>query len=96
MIDWIDTNCSDKLEDPTFIRDLTTAVVESCIDGIGKFVTVSNCSTLIVFHSGGPTSQCKLNEGLLKMRHPILRKYLDGKAPLEGQALVALQYLMHK
>jgi len=79
LIDWIDTNCSDKLEDPTFIRDLTTAVVESCIDGIG-----------------GPTSQCKLNEGLLKMRHPILRKYLDGKAPLEGQALVALQYLMHK
>lgn len=79
LFDWIDTHCSDKLEEATFIRDLTTAVVESCIDGIG-----------------GPFSQCKLNEGLLKTRDPILRKYLDGKVPLEGQALVALQYLMHK
>jgi len=79
LIEWIDTHCSDRLEQSTFIRDLTTAVLESCIDDIG-----------------GPTSQCKLNSGLLKERGPILKRYIDGKVQLEGQALVAMQYLMHK
>ena len=46
--------------------------------------------------SGGPTSQCKLNSGLLKERGQILKRYMDGKVKLEGQALVAMQYLMHK
>ena len=95
MIEWIDAHCSERFEEPAFIRELTTAVVESCIDDIGQSVLSHNIVAKS-FISGGPTSQCKLNEGLLKARGPILKRYMDAKVQLEGQALVAMQYLMHK
>ena len=45
---------------------------------------------------GGPTNDCKLNEEQLKLRNPVLKKFLDGNPKLEMQALLAMQYLMHK
>ena len=79
LFDWIEKHCKARLSTPSFIRVLTTVVIESVIDGIG-----------------GPTYQCKLNEEQLRMRNPVLKKYLDGKPKLEMQALLALQYLMHR
>merc|ERR1712013_213008 len=64
LFDWIEKHCSAKLSSLSFIRVLTTKVIESVIDGLG-----------------GPTNDCKLNE-----EHP----------KLEMQALLAMQYLMHK
>jgi len=40
--------------------------------------------------------QCSLNVQQLKLRSPILKKYIDGKLELELQALLALQHLMHR
>lgn len=79
LFDWIEKHCSARLTTPSFIRVLTTVVIESVIDGIG-----------------GPTNQCKLNEEQLRMRNPVLKKFLDGNPKLEMQALLALQYLMHR
>jgi len=79
LFDWIEKHCSARLSTPSFIRVLTTVVIESVIDGIG-----------------GPTNQCKLNEEQLRMRNPVLKKFLDGNPKLEMQALLALQYLMHR
>jgi len=79
LFDWIEKHCSAKLTTPSFIRVLTTVVIESVIDGIG-----------------GPTTQCKLNEDQLRLRNPVLKKFLDGNSKLEMQALLALQYLMHR
>jgi len=80
LFDWIDLHCTARLGTASFIRVLTTAVIESVIDGIG-----------------GPTNQCRLNEDQLRLRNPVLKKYLDGgNSKLEVQALLALQYLMHR
>lgn len=76
LYDWLDTHLGERLKTPAMIRLLTTAVAESCIDGIG--------------------GQCKLNENQLKLRNPVLKKYLDGQSALEMQALLALQHLMHR
>lgn len=45
---------------------------------------------------GGPTSQCQLGSEQLKKRNPMLRKYIENNSVLEGEALLALQYLMHR
>jgi len=45
---------------------------------------------------GGPTSQCQLGSEQLKKRNPLLRKYIENNSVLEGEALLALQYLMHR
>ena len=37
VMSWIDKNFADRLNSPAFIHLLTTSVVESCIDGVGKF-----------------------------------------------------------
>merc|ERR1719270_836146 len=79
LFDWVEKHCSSKLSSPSFIRVLTTVVIESVIDGLG-----------------GPTNDCKLNEEQLKLRNPVLKKFLDGNPKLEMQALLAMQYLMHK
>lgn len=79
LFDWIDKHCAVRIGTVSFIRVLTTVVMESVIDGIG-----------------GPTNQCKLNEDQLRLRNPVLKKYLDGNPKLEQQALLALQYLMHR
>ena len=80
MFDWVDTHCKARLGSVGFVRLLTTVLMESVIDGVG-----------------GPTNQCKLNEAALQLREPVLKKYLDGgTTELEKQALVALQYLMHR
>jgi len=79
LFDWIEKHCSAKLSSLSFIRVLTTKVIESVIDGLG-----------------GPTNDCKLNEEQLKLRNPVLKKFLDGNPKLEMQALLAMQYLMHK
>jgi len=80
VFDWVDTHCKARLGSVGFVRLLTTVLMESVIDGVG-----------------GPTNQCKLNEGALQLREPVLKKYLDGgTTELEKQALVALQYLMHR
>jgi len=36
------------------------------------------------------------NEDQLRLRNPVLKKFLDGNSKLEMQALLALQYLMHR
>ena len=36
---WIAGHCEDKVGSPTFIRLVTTVVVESCIDGIGPYLS---------------------------------------------------------
>ena len=46
--------------------------------------------------SGGPTSQCQLGSEQLRKRNPMLRKYIENNGVLEGEALLALQYLMHR
>jgi len=79
LFDWIENHCSAKKSTPSFIRVLTTVVIESVIDGVG-----------------GPTNECKLNDEQLKLRNPVLKKFLDGNPKLEMQALLAMQYLMHK
>ena len=80
VFDWVDTHCKARLGSVGFVRLLTTVLMESVIDGVG-----------------GPTNQCKLNEAALQLREPVLKKYLDGgTTELEKQALVALQYLMHR
>ena len=40
---WIDKNFADRLNSPAFIHLLTTSVVESCIDGVGKFQALLQC-----------------------------------------------------
>jgi len=45
---------------------------------------------------GGPGSQCKLNEDSLKLRNPVLKKYLDADLKREVEAIFALQHLMLK
>ena len=45
---------------------------------------------------GGPTSQCQLETDQLKKRNPLLRKYIENNSDSEGEALLALQYLMHR
>jgi translation initiation factor 4G len=45
---------------------------------------------------GGPGSQCKLNEEALKLRNPVLKKYLDADLKREMEAIFALQHLMLK
>ena len=37
LYDWVDAHCGERLGEVSFIRELTTAVVETCIMGIGKF-----------------------------------------------------------
>ena len=79
-MDWIDKHCASRLNSPRFIRVLATVLMESVIDGIG-----------------GPSSMCKLNEDQLRLIiNPVIKKYLDTNPKLELQALIALQYLMHR
>jgi len=80
IMDWIDKHCASRLTSPRFIRVLATVLMESVIDGIG-----------------GPSSMCKLNEDQLRLIiNPVIKKYLDTNPKLELQALIALQYLMHR
>lgn len=79
LFDWIEKHCSARLSTPSFIRVLTTVVMESVIDGIG-----------------GPTNVCKLNEEQIRLRNPVLLRYLNNNQKLEMQALLSLQYLMHR
>ena len=80
IMDWIDKHCASRLNSPRFIRVLATVLMESVIDGIG-----------------GPSSMCKLNEDQLRLIiNPVIKKYLDTNPKLELQALIALQYLMHR
>lgn len=45
---------------------------------------------------GIEAGHCTLNVHQLKLRSSILKKYIDGKLDMELQALLALQFLMHR
>jgi len=79
LLDWIEKHCSTRLTNPSFIRVLTTAVIESSLSGVG-----------------GPTNQSTLNVQQLRIRHPVLKKFLGGNPAFEMEALLALQHLMHR
>ena len=51
---------------------------------------------IVLLFEGGPQNQCNLDENKFKERSKILKRYLDCDGTLEVQALLALQYLMHR
>ena len=45
---------------------------------------------------GGPNSECKINDSKLKERNRIIKKYVGDEVKLQGEALVAVQFLIHR
>jgi len=80
VIDWINGNCTDRITKSPAFIRSLTTVV------------VESCVNGI----GGPQNQCNLDENKFKERSKILKRYLDCDGTLEVQALLALQYLMHR
>jgi len=80
VIDWINGHCSDRMTSSPEFIRNLTTVL------------VESCVSGI----GGPQNQCNLDENKFKERSKILKRYLDGVGALEVQALLALQYLMHR
>jgi len=71
-----------------------------CSDKLSSPVFIRILTTTVVEScidgTGGPANHLQLNPDQLKIRNLILKKYLDGNSSLECQALLALQYLMHR
>ena len=96
IISWVDSRCSDKLKTSGFIRALTTVILESCIEGYGKQFDTQLRANPLYLTSGGPNSECKINDSKLKERNRILKKYVGDDVKLQGEALVAVQFLIHR
>merc|ERR1719282_1785407 len=71
-----------------------------CSDKLSSPIFIRILTTTVVESCidgiGGPTNLLQLNTDQLKIRNLLLKKYLDAKCSLECQALLALQYLMHR
>jgi len=73
---------------------------KNCADRLTSPAFIHTLTTTVVESCidgvGGPTSQCQLETDQLKKRNPLLRKYIENNSDSEGEALLALQYLMHR